>query len=82
MDQPAAMSATDRIAVVIAKILVFFRWPVVILGIASVVAAGYGGQYLGFSNNYRYFFAPENRSIRRSPNSKTSTRNATTSPSC
>ena len=40
--------------------LVFFRWPVVILGIASLVAAGYGGQFLTFSNNYRYFFAPEN----------------------
>ncbi|NOT40376.1 MAG: MMPL family transporter [Alphaproteobacteria bacterium] len=60
MDQPVAMSATDRIAVVIAKILVFFRWPVVILGLASVAAAGYGAQNLGFSNNYRYFFAPEN----------------------
>lgn len=60
MEQPVAMSATDRFAVVIAKILVFFRWPVVILGIASVVAAGYGAQFLGFSNNYRYFFAPEN----------------------
>lgn len=60
MEQSAAMTATDRIAVVIAKILVFLRWPIVLLGIASVVWAGYGGQFLGFSNNYRYFFAPEN----------------------
>jgi uncharacterized protein len=59
-EQPIAMSATDRFALGVARILVFLRWPVVLLGIASVVAAGYGGQFLSFSNNYRYFFAPEN----------------------
>lgn len=59
-EQPIAMTATDRFALGIARILVFLRWPVVLLGIASVVAAGYGGQFLSFSNNYRYFFAPEN----------------------
>jgi predicted RND superfamily exporter protein len=55
-----AMTATDRGAELLARFLVFFRWPIVLLGIASVVAAGYGGQFLSFSNNYRYFFAPEN----------------------
>lgn len=59
-EQPIAMTATDRFALGVARILVFLRWPVVLLGIASVVAAGYGGQFLSFSNNYRYFFAPEN----------------------
>jgi uncharacterized protein len=59
-EQPIAMSVTDRFALGVARILVFLRWPVVLLGIASVVAAGYGGQFLSFSNNYRYFFAPEN----------------------
>ncbi|MEQ1864784.1 MAG: MMPL family transporter [Micropepsaceae bacterium] len=56
----SAMTASDRFALGLGKALVFFRWPVVILGIASVVAAAYGGQFLSFSNNYRYFFAPEN----------------------
>jgi hypothetical protein len=55
-----AMTATDRFAEIIAKILVFLRWPIVLLGVASVVAAAYGGQDLTFSNNYRYFFSPEN----------------------
>ena len=50
-EQPIAMTATDRFALGIARILVFLRWPVVLLGIASVVAAGYGGQFLSFSNN-------------------------------
>lgn len=54
------MTASDRFALVLGRALVFLRWPIVILGIASVVAAAYGGQYLSFSNNYRYFFAPDN----------------------
>lgn len=56
----AQMNSTDRVAWVIARIIVFLRWPIVLLGIASVVAAGYGGQFLGFSNNYRYFFSEDN----------------------
>jgi uncharacterized protein len=54
------MTASDRFALAVGKALVFFRWPVVLLGIASLIAAGYGGQFLTFSNDYRYFFAPEN----------------------
>ena len=56
----AQMNSTDRVAWVIARIIVFFRWPIVLAGIASVLAAGYGGQFLGFSNNYRYFFSDDN----------------------
>lgn len=55
-----AMSATDRAAEILARILVFLRWPIVLLGIASVGAAAYGGQFLTFSNNYRYFFSHDN----------------------
>lgn len=54
------MTAGDRTAVVFAKLIIALRWPVILLGILSVVAAAYGGQFLTFSNNYRYFFSPDN----------------------
>lgn len=54
------MGLSDRFAFGYAKVLHFLRWPVLLLTIASVFAAAYGGQFLSFSNNYQYFFAPEN----------------------
>lgn len=56
----APMSATDRAAEILARVLVFLRWPIVLIGIASVGLAVYGAKDLTFSNNYRYFFSPDN----------------------
>lgn len=54
------LPVTDRIVVGYTWLLIKTRWLVLLLSVASVIAAGYGGQHLAFSNNYRYFFSPEN----------------------
>lgn len=59
-DADGNLSVSDRIVVGYTWLLIKARWLVLLLSIASVVAAGYGGQFLSFSNNYRYFFSPEN----------------------
>jgi len=37
-----------------------YRWWVIVLTMLAVIGAASGGQYLGFSNNYRVFFSQEN----------------------
>ncbi|MGD2053175.1 MAG: MMPL family transporter, partial [Gammaproteobacteria bacterium] len=41
-------------------LIIRWRYAVVLLTIAVVMIAGYGGQRLGFSNDYRMFFGPDN----------------------
>ncbi|MBP6011813.1 MAG: MMPL family transporter [Alphaproteobacteria bacterium] len=54
------MSVSDRIVTTYTWLVLKTRWLVLILSIASALAAGYGAQYLTFSNNYRYFFGADN----------------------
>jgi uncharacterized protein len=37
-----------------------FKWLVVLVSILAVMAMGYGGQFLNFTNDYRVFFSKEN----------------------
>jgi predicted RND superfamily exporter protein len=57
-------SRGDRVAVFYARMLVRYRWLVILVSILSVGAAAAGTQRLSFSNNYRYFFSPENPQYR------------------
>ena len=41
-------------------LIIRWRYAVVLLTIAVVMIAGYGAQNLGFSNDYRMFFGPDN----------------------
>ncbi len=42
------------------QLIIRWRYAVVLLTIAVVMIAGYGAQKLGFSNDYRMFFGPDN----------------------
>ncbi len=42
------------------RLLIKYRWLVILLSLVTVVGAGVGMQKLGFSNEYRIFFSPEN----------------------
>ncbi len=50
----------DRYVVGYAHWLIRWRWAVVLASLAITLAAASGGQFLGFSTNYRVFFSPEN----------------------
>ncbi|MFQ5587156.1 MAG: hypothetical protein ACE5GF_10120 [Thermodesulfobacteriota bacterium] len=41
-------------------LVITYRWLIIVGAILVVVAAGSGGRYLTFSNDYRYFFSKEN----------------------
>ena len=51
---------TDRLAARLAELVIRFRWLVILAGVLAAAAAGSGGQYLEFANNYRVFFSQEN----------------------
>ena len=42
------------------QMIIRWRYAVVLLTVVMVMMAGYGGQKLGFSNDYRMFFGPDN----------------------
>ncbi len=48
---------------VFARGIVWFRWLVLPLVLAAAASAIYGGQNLRFTNDYRYFFSPENPNL-------------------
>ncbi|MEQ8814671.1 MAG: MMPL family transporter [Thalassobaculum sp.] len=50
----------DRRVVGYAEWLIKWRWIVVMVSVVAALAAGAGGQFLGFSTNYRVFFSPQN----------------------
>lgn len=50
----------DRRVTAYAHWLIKYRWMVVLASVAAALAAGAGGQFLGFSTNYRVFFSPQN----------------------
>ena len=59
------MPSTDKNLIIrYAEMIIRFRWLVIALSLLSVFAAGYGAQFLNFSNNYRVFFSPENPELR------------------
>ncbi len=43
-----------------ARLIIRRRWSVLILSIFLAVAAGYGGQYVGFDGDYHVFFSKDN----------------------
>ena len=53
-------TGTDRLAAGLADFVIRFRWLVILAALLAVGAAGSGGQYLEFANNYRVFFSKEN----------------------
>jgi uncharacterized protein len=55
-----AMGWLDRRVTGYAEWLIRWRWIVVAVSVALALAAGAGGQFLGFSTNYRVFFSPQN----------------------
>ena len=50
----------DRAALALADWVIRWRWVVVVGSLLVAMAAGAGGQFLGFSTNYRVFFSEEN----------------------
>lgn len=50
----------DRRVTGYAEWLIRWRWVVVIVSVVAALAAAAGGQFLGFSTNYRVFFSPQN----------------------
>ncbi len=58
------MSVSDRFVTTYTWLILKTRWLVLILSIASALAAGYGAQHLAFTNNYRYFFGAENPQLK------------------
>lgn len=57
---PQRSSRLDRAVTAYAEWVIRWRWVVVALSLALAAAAATGGQFLGFSTNYRVFFSPEN----------------------
>ncbi len=55
-----AKSAGDRKVIAFAEWVIRWRWFIVVASILVALGAGAGGQYLGFSTNYRVFFSDEN----------------------
>ncbi|MEM9838104.1 MAG: MMPL family transporter [Pseudomonadota bacterium] len=53
-------TAVDRVAVSFTEFVLRFRYLVVLLALAAVVAITSQAQYLTFGNNYRVFFSKEN----------------------
>ena len=51
------MSAT------LANMIVRFRWLLLVVGLAAIGAAGYGGSKLGFTTDYRVFFSEGNEQL-------------------
>jgi uncharacterized protein len=47
-----------------AKWVIKLRWLVVFLATFGALSMAYGGQYIKFSNDYRYFFTDENPNLR------------------
>jgi uncharacterized protein len=41
-----------------------YRWLVILASVIITMIAGYGGQYLGFNNDYRVFFSDENPQLK------------------
>ena len=60
----ARLSVGDRIVTTYTWLILKTRWIVLLLCIASALAAGYGAQKLTFSNNYRYFFGADNPQLK------------------
>ncbi len=54
------MNRIDRFAVALTERVIRHRWLTMFLAVALAVAAGSGLRHLGFSNNYRVFFSPDN----------------------
>lgn len=50
----------DRRVVGYAEWLIKWKWIVVMVSVVAALAAATGGQFLGFSTNYRVFFSPQN----------------------
>jgi predicted RND superfamily exporter protein len=50
----------DRRVTGYAEWLIRWRWAVVTVSLVIALAAAAGGQFLGFSTNYRVFFSPQN----------------------
>ncbi|GHD40900.1 RND transporter [Thalassobaculum fulvum] len=50
----------DRHVTGYAEWLIRWRWAVVAVSLVIALAAAAGGQFLGFSTNYRVFFSPQN----------------------
>lgn len=57
---PVAKNASDRRIIAFAQWVVRWRWVLVVASLLVAMAAGAGGQFLGFSTNYRVFFSAEN----------------------
>ena len=50
----------DQFAVGLARLVIQYRWLVVVAALAATMAIGSGGRLLEFSNNYRVFFSKAN----------------------
>ncbi len=55
-----SFKSIDRLAEGLARLVIRFRWTVVIVAILSAVTIASGGRFLEFANNYRVFFSDEN----------------------
>lgn len=54
----------DAFSVSLAKLIIFLRWPVVIVAIAAAAFIATGAAKLEYSNNYRTFFSANNPELR------------------
>ena len=55
-----AKHAGDTAVVAFANWVIRFRWIILLFSFIGAMAAGFGGQYLDFSTNYRVFFSKDN----------------------
>ena len=55
-----AQKSGDRHVLAFADWVIRWRWLIVVASLLLAVGAGTGGQFLGFSTNYRVFFSSEN----------------------
>ena len=53
-------NGSDRFVTAYAHWVLKWRWPIIVLSLLVALTAAAGGQFLGFSTNYRVFFSPEN----------------------
>jgi len=55
-----AKHAGDTAVIAFANWVIRFRWIILLLSFVGAMTAGFGGQFLDFSTNYRVFFSKDN----------------------
>lgn len=60
-----SVNANDQRVMRFTEAVIRFRWLIVALAFVLALGTGYGGQFLGFSTNYRVFFSDDNPQLQQ-----------------